>query len=77
MAMKTYCVNFSRTIVIEGTLQLDARNETDARLKAKELERAGGFGSYRITSASPRVRDAQIDSETDTVEIEDAFCEDD
>jgi hypothetical protein len=72
--MKRFRVNYVRTNVTFGTIAVSARNEDDALAKGRAMADAGKFGivTWTLQDASQAVQDAEIDSEEETIEIEEA-----
>jgi hypothetical protein len=76
--MPKFRVNFVRTNITNGSVVVSAKNESDAEEKVREMADGGKFGqvSWTLKGANPAVRDADIDSEEETIDVEDANPED-
>ena len=72
--MKRFRVNYVRTNVTFGTIVVSARNEDAALSKGQAMADGGKFGgvAWTLKDACQAVRDAEIDSEEETIEIEEA-----
>ena len=72
--MKRFRVNYVRTNVTFGSIVVSAKNEDDAMSKGQAMADGGKFGvvAWTLKDACRAVKDAEIDSEEETIEIEEA-----
>jgi hypothetical protein len=72
--MKRFRVHYVRTNVTLGTIAVAARNEDDALSKGRAMAEGGKFGVvfWTLKDACQAVQDAEIDSEEEMIEIEEA-----
>jgi hypothetical protein len=75
--MPRFRVTFCRTNVTNGNIVIGAKNANEAEDKVRKLADGGKFGllKWTLKDADKAVKEADIDSEEETIDIEEAFPE--
>jgi hypothetical protein len=73
--MLRFRVTFCRTNITNGSIVIGAKNASEAEEKVRKMADGGKFGllKWTLKDAAQAVKEADIDSEEEKIDIEEAF----
>jgi hypothetical protein len=76
--MPRFRVTFCRTNITNGSIVVGAKNASEAEDKVRKMADGGKFGlvKWTLKDAAQAVKEADIDSEEEIIDIEEAIPED-